>query len=439
VCHGELYRLKPTPRHLTKFYLFIAAGGALGGLVVAVIAPLVFTEYRELQLGLVLLAYFIGIVCLIYRSRSLAVGVAIGTLSLLILIPALRAGVSNDLVEWSKAFFREAGHFYQQRWREILATVILVAVSLRNATGWRFGNGEWRRRMSAFPLLSALLLGIAFTIQAARETQAVVLSSRNFYGTLKLHEYSEEDPESHYYLLAHGETTHGLQLLDPKFAFRSTSYYGATSGVGRALDLLPPNKRVGLVGLGAGTLASYGLAGDTLHFYEINPAIIDLAQNHFSYLSLTPAKVEIALGDARLVMEQELATNHAQNFDLLALDAFSSDAIPVHLLTQEAFGIYLKQIRPGGIIAVHISNRYLELRPVVEALAQHYKMHFATIDDQPEPDEWWLYGSTWMLLTQDKAFLEQDGIARAAQEAPDADAKVVLWTDDHASLFDVLK
>jgi hypothetical protein len=439
LCHGELYRMKPSPRYLTKFYLLIAAGGALGGLIVAVIAPLVFTEYRELQLGLVLLAYLVGIVCLLYRSRSLAVGSVLGALSLIILIPVLRAGLSNDLGAWFSELYRTAKSFYAERWREILSLLILAIVTLRASHGWRIGGPEWRRRMAAFPLLCSVFLGAVFTIQASRDGQSVVAAWRNFYGTLKLHEYSREEPLSHYLLLSHGETTHGLQLQSPAFTWRATSYYGATSGVGRALDLIEGERRIGLVGLGVGTLAVYGQAGDTLHFYEINSDIVDLARNYFSYLDQSPSNIEIALGDARLVMEQELARGENQRFDLLALDAFSSDAIPVHLLTKEAFGIYLQHMRPGGVIAVHISNRYLDLRPVVEAIAKEYQLHFATIDDQPGFDEWWLYGSTWMLLTTDQAFLQQASIADAAQEAPDESAKTVLWTDDHASMFKVLK
>jgi spermidine synthase len=439
IAHGELYRMKPSPRHLTKFYLLISAGGALGGLVVAVLAPMIFNEYRELQLGLVLLAYLVGVVCLLYRSRSLAVGIALGALSLALVIPALAAGLSNDFGAWLGAFWREARGFYAERWREILAVLVLMFVSLRSAQGWRIGGTEWRRRMAVFPLMVSLLLGVVFTIMATQSSRTLVTSSRNFYGTLKLHEYSEDEPDSRYLLLSHGETTHGLQLQHEAFAWRTTSYYGATSGVGRALDLLTGPRRIGLVGLGVGTLAVYGHPADTLHFYEINPDIVTLAENHFTYLQQTPAKVEIALGDARLVMEQELARGENQNFDLLALDAFSSDAIPVHLLTEEAFGIYLRHLRPGGVLAVHISNRYLDLRPVVEALARRYAMHFVTIDDEPEAEQWWLYASTWMLLTQDKKFLEQPDIADVAQEAPDADAEVVLWTDDHASMFKVLK
>ncbi|WP_438481627.1 spermidine synthase [Oleiharenicola lentus] len=438
ICHGELYRLKPTPKHLTKFYLLIAAGGALGGLVVAVIAPLIFNEYRELQLGLGILAYLTGVICLLYRSRSLVLGIAAGVLGLIVLIPILRTGLSNDLAKWFGQLYLEGKSFYAARWREILGMIVVMIVTLRASRGFRL-SPEWRRRMAAFPLVCALLLGVVFTIQAAEDARSVVLASRNFYGTLKLHEYSADEPDSHYLLLAHGETTHGLQLQASAFAWRTTSYYGATSGVGRALDLLKGQRRIGLVGLGVGTLATYGQEGDTLHFYEINADIVSLAREHFTYLDQSPAKVEIALGDARLVMEQELARGEKQNFDLLALDAFSSDAIPVHLLTKEAFGIYLQHMRPGGVIAVHISNRYLDLRPVVEALAKHYQLHFATIDDQPEPDQWWLYGSTWVLLSTDKTFLEQSDIADSAQEPPDATANYVLWTDDHASMLKVLK
>jgi spermidine synthase len=198
-------------------------------------------------------------------------------------------------------------------------------------------------------------------------------------------------------------------------------------------------RRIGAVGLGTGTVAAYGRHGDSFRFYEINPAIVAVASRTFTYLKDTPATTSIALGDARLVMERELRAGQAQQFDLLVLDAFSGDAIPVHLLTREAMAVYLGQLRPGGIIAVHISNRHLDLRPAVEGLARDAGLHYVTISDNLEQDRWWLHSTVWVLVSADQDLFDRDGIRLDAQDATDQPGKSILWTDDHASLLEVLK
>jgi spermidine synthase len=198
-------------------------------------------------------------------------------------------------------------------------------------------------------------------------------------------------------------------------------------------------RRVGLIGLGAGTLATFGRPGDVFRFYEIDPAIVQVARQHFQYLQRTAATVEIALGDARLTLEAERRRGEPGNFHVLVLDAFSGDAIPVHLLTREAMALYLDHLRPDGVIAVHISNRHLDLRPVVEGLAREHHLHFATIEDTGGDDRWWIYDTTWVLLSRDPARLAVDDIRRVTQAPPDESARFVHWTDDHASLFEVLK
>lgn len=437
VCHGELYRLRPAPRRLTGYYLTIAAGGAAGSSFVALLGPLLFSDYLELQVGLVLLVYFTGIVCLLYRSRSLATGTAVGVLAGTLLVPALEAGTGHGAAAWFHSWAQELFLFYRDHAPALAAGVVVIATALR--AGWRVGAGAWRRRMSAVPLLLSVLLGAVFVMQARRSAGTVFAAARNFYGAYKLHLYSEEDPLGRFYLLSHGGITHGLQFVHPDYVGWPTTYYGATSGVGRALDSLPSPRRIGLVGLGAGSLAAYGRAGDVLRFYEIDPAIVGVARTRFSYLRRTPATVQVALGDARLTLEEELRRGPGQAFDLLILDAFSGDAIPVHLLTREAVALYLRHLRPGGLLAVHISNRHLDLRPVVEGLARHHGLHFVTISDTAKKDDWWLYSTTWMLLTADAARLEVPGIKEAAEEPPDATAEYVDWTDDHASLLEVLK
>src|ERR1043165_6477368 len=218
-----------------------------------------------------------------------------------------------------------------------------------------------------------------------------------------------------------------------------TTYYGESSGVGLAINNLPDGpRRLGLVGLGTGSLATYGRQGDYLRIYEINPAMKVLATSQFKYLEYCLAKVEVVMGDARLTMEREVADGGSQKFDLLALDAFSSDAIPVHLLTRESFAIYLKQLNANGIIAVHVSNRYLDLRPIVQNLADHFQLSYAIIPDDYE-EKWWIYRTTWILVTRDKALLEVEAIKDKTEEPPKKRLTNTLWTDDCASLYPIVK
>jgi spermidine synthase len=194
-----------------------------------------------------------------------------------------------------------------------------------------------------------------------------------------------------------------------------------------------------LVGLGTGTVASYGRIGDKVRIYEIDPQVEKLARKRFTYLSRTLATVEVVMGDARVSMERELANNARQDFDVLALDAFTSDAIPVHLLTREAFGTYLAHMKPDGVIAVHTSNRYLNLEPVVRRLAENYGLGVITIVDNPPSAKWWIFRTTWMLLSKNRALLDAPDLKEVAEKYESATTPAPLWTDDHASIYDVLK
>jgi len=191
--------------------------------------------------------------------------------------------------------------------------------------------------------------------------------------------------------------------------------------------------RVGVVGLGAGTIAAYGKSGDVFRFYDINPQVVDLARTEFTFLKDSPARVEVQLGDARLSLERE----GAQNFDLLALDAFSSDAIPVHLLTVEAFRAYARQLRPGGVLAVHISNRYLDLVPVVQQAARALSLELREVDNDDD-DNAGVYRSDWLLLSDSPAAFEGRLLREAAQKIETA-PRVRLWTDDYSDLYRILK
>jgi hypothetical protein len=385
VCHGEVYRLRPEPERLTGFYLTLAAGGALGGVFVALVAPVLFQDYYELHWGLVMCGALFAFVFV--RRGHAESGAPAGTRF---------ARLRRDCAP--------GGALYAP-----LGATVWLGVGLLAAVLW---------------------------LQAWKGNREVVSASRNFYGVLKVCEYRKDNPQEHYFLLQHGRITHGLQFADPQRARWPTSYYSESSGVGLAFKTLPTGpRRIGVVGLGTGSLTVYSRPGDSVRIYEINPEVKRLASSRFTYLSGCPGPVEIAPGDARLSLEREAP----QHFDLLALDAFSSDSIPVHLLTREAFESYARHLNTNGVLAVHISNHFLDLEPVVVNLARQAGYEVALIDAEEDPEEWWEYNSSWMLLSRNPALLDSPDI-RAAASTPGRHAgRVPLWTDDFVSLFQILK
>jgi SAM-dependent methyltransferase len=233
--------------------------------------------------------------------------------------------------------------------------------------------------------------------------------------------------------LMHGVIMHGEQYLNGKRRSEPTTYYGPTSGVGLAIGALSGHPmRVAVIGLGTGTLATYGRSGDVYRFYEINPAVIDIARREFSYLSDSRAKVETVLGDARLAMEREAP----QGYDVIAIDAFSSDSIPVHLMTRQAMAAYLKHLKPDGIIAFHVTNRFLRLAPVVKEIADEQKLHTDLVID--EADESDFSRTDWVLVSRNPKLLANPQIAKAASEI-DTIPGLSVWTDDYNNLFRILK
>jgi spermidine synthase len=432
VCHGELYRLKPLPRRLTAYFLYISFGGALGGFLVAIAAPAIFKDYRELQLGFWLLSYLLGVLGFRHRSREITLAAAVGALAVTVVLPWLRSYFddSNGVGEEYLTFFKDRALY-------IIVGVLLLVVCTFDFRRLR-PLTEWQPRMAGFVMALSVALGAVFVMGWGDRDRNTLSASRNFYGTLKVLNYSEDEEEDHYHLLLHGATTHGIQFVKPEKAVIPTTYYSESSGVGLAINQLPQSsRRIGLVGLGTGTLAAYARKGDVLRIYEINPAVETLAREHFKYLDYSQGKVDVVMGDARLMMERELADGKPQEFDLLALDAFSSDAIPVHLLTREAFAVYLQHLKPDGVLAIHISNRYLDLRPVVEKLAQTFGLGVTTISDDNEPN-WWVYATTWMLVSRNRGFLETEAIREVA-DAPGNHPNAPLWTDDFASLYSIMK
>jgi SAM-dependent methyltransferase len=292
------------------------------------------------------------------------------------------------------------------------------------------------RRMPLFvPLLVVGALGfssyhIYHYMESLTEKNALVMS-RNFYGTLRVRDTGTGDEAVR--RLMHGVIMHGEQYLDEKRRLEPTTYYGATSGIGLTLNALGAQpKRVAVIGLGTGTLAAYGKPGDVFRFYEINPAVVDVARSHFSFLGKSAARIETILGDARLTMERE----PAQNYDVIAIDAFSSDSIPVHLVTREAMAVYLRHLKPDGVIAFHVTNRFLRLSPVVKAIADEYGLKTALVVDEAEKSE--LAKTDWVLVTRNTALLARKDITAMTEEIEPI-AGLSVWTDDYNNLFRILK
>ena len=358
-CHGELYEARPAARHLTAFYLTISAGGALGGLLVAVVAPLAFNAFYEIGLALIALA----------------------------VLAAVRLGSLN------------------------LAARLLS--------------------------LATLLAVAACAVYDARRFQRdVLVSERNFYGVIRVKEWSAGS-ESHSRRLIHGVIMHGEQNMSAERRREPTTYYQPSSGIGATIAAKKSHGafRMGVIGLGAGTLAAYGAKGDSYRFYDINPQVVAVARGQFTYLADSEAKIDIALGDARLSLERE----PPQGFDILAVDAFSSDAIPVHLITKEALAVYLRHMKPDGIVAFHVSNRFLSLAPVVGRIARENGAYAVLVSDKGKDGDDDHTTTDWVLVSRVKSALEAPEIMEASPEAPEDKPGWRAWTDDYSNLVQILR
>jgi hypothetical protein len=372
VCHGELVRIRPAASRLTSFYLAVAAGGGLGGLSVALLAPAVFDRFWEFAIFVVLPLPLL--MAALYRDPH----------------SRLRRGAVPIL------------------WGGMIAAAV--------AAVWAFA-----------------------TIPAAGDDREIA-RARNFYGVLSVSEDFAGSPLP-MRRLRHGRILHGAQFLEPRRRRLAPTYYGDGTGIEVAIRTHPRRLagqplRIGVVGLGSGTIAALGERGDTIRFFEINPVAIDFAHRYFTFLADSRATVDVITGDARLSIEREVNEGlSGPGYDVLALDAFSGDAIPVHLLTREAFASYAKAMTDGGVLAVHVTNRYLDLRPVVRGLAaesglQVVETH-ATADVLSGVES-----STWMLVTRNGPFLAG---AHAFDDPGSAHMPPLVWTDSFSSLWPVLE
>jgi len=373
LCHGEVYRIRPNSSQLTAFYLSISIGGALGGVLVSLISPLIFKLYWEFYIG-----FFGGV---------------------------------------------------------IIAFVVLMNWSF-SSTKKKSSISLMRRGIEVLLLFSLIFLFFKFSDKLQKRA---ISTSRNFYGVVRI--IDDHLPNGKpYRKMAHGQTIHGIQFLDPKLKKMPTAYFTTNSGIGlvfKTYRKLFPQKHfnIGVIGLGAGTIAAYGRAGDQIKFYEIDPDVITGAHKYFSFISDTKASVSIVTGDARLSLEQEIRQGEIQEYDIFVLDAFSSGTIPVHLLTEEAFEIYAQHLKPRGVFAFHISNIYFDFSPIIKSMADKYNYHVLFTntwgDGLPRVH------SSWAILSKSERFMKKSNFEPYLTRGK---IKIVIpWRDDFSNVISLLK
>ena len=358
-CHGELARAKPDPAHLTRFYLMMSLGGALGAVLVAIIAPLVLSGYFELGIALVLLTV-LGVL----RTPGAA------------------------------------------KWGALVIVAVTTALVARSAVDY---------------------------------TEGIRVMERDFYGVVRTADHPEPVPYRSMYL---GGIMHGGQLLGDGSRNTPADYFSPGSGYGRVFQSLreiSPRKplRVGVIGLGAGVIAAWMKPGDALVFYEISPRVVDIARREFTFLSDTPAKTEVILGDGRLSLERE----PPRGYDVLGIDAFSGDSIPMHLVTREAMALYVKHIKPDGVIVFQATNRFIDLLPVVKRLAAEFGLEAVNVGDVPDSGggaEYWYSSTDQVIVTKNRKLLDRPRLAEAAEEIEDR-PELPTFTDAHHNLLRILK
>ena len=402
VCHGELARRKPHPRYLTQFYLMVSVGGAMGGLFVALLAPHLFHSYAEMPIAVAACALLAAIA--LWDDES---GVVVAVCAL---APAVAL--------WNIALPLGT-------WLHLLASVALGAV-----TGFLGRSVMWRHAITL--AAAAGLTGYLGRLEIDNQ-RYYSFAIRNFYGVLRTRD-DPPDPSQNVpgeRTPVYGTINHGTELNEPGAGRIPTAYFGVGSGINRGIRAKGDKGpiRIGVLGLGAGVTASLARPGDTLHYYEINPLIPQVANNQFTFYPSCPADKDIYMGDGRLVLERR----PSENLDVLALDAFSSDAIPMHLLTREAYQIYLRHLKPDGILIFHISSRYLNLEPVVATGAREVGFSGVTVADDGDTENYYV-ASTWMVLSRDPGFFGLRNFQDASVRPMSAPAGFRAWTDDYSNL-----
>jgi hypothetical protein len=420
-CHGELAASKPAPLYLTQFYLCLSAGGALGGLFVALVAPNVFANYWETPIALVGLVLLSAATLRERRLSGWLIGAVLGAVAAASIFLSSGGATFNAAREWLPGGADSA-------W--MTGALVAIAVLI-------FFVATWRRWPVAIVATAIICTGFYAFRYHHFLSEDLLVASRNFYGALRVKEAGTGEEERRD--LLHGVILHGDQYRAADKRRKPTTYYGPGSGVGLALKNLRPDEEpidVAMIGLGAGTLSAWGRKGDRFRIYDINPAIVDIAHRDFTYLADSAATIAIAMGDARLSMERELADGTATPFDVIAVDAFSSDAIPVHLITREALDVFLRHLKPDGVVAFHVSNRFLRLAPVVRQIADDAGVASIDVIDEPDDDDY--TSSEWVLVTRNRAFLDNPVVVKATT-AIEPIPGLPMWTDQFNNLFKILK
>ena len=400
-CHGALAADRPEPGRLTEFYFWISAGGMLGGLFNVLVAPLVFSSIVEYPLAVVLACALVPAAPALWTRRAVVMDVT---------IPLAIAA----LVLAATTF-----------WRHAPAAVLLFGVAAPAIVA--FANRKRSIRFAAS--LAALLIATAWWGDAS---DRVLHAERTFFGVYRV----MQDASGRYRALAHGTTLHGMQALDPALSAEPLIYYSRTGPFGQAFQAIPQaraGKQIGVVGLGIGTLAAYATPNQQWTFYEIDPAVERIARDtrYFSFMQRCGDRCRVLLGDARL----SLAAATGRAYDLLVLDAFSSDAIPMHLMTDEAFSLYLARLAPGGVIAFHISNRHLRLGPLVGRLAEWHGLTALEETDLSVSEG--KTQSRWVVVARSRDDLG-DLVRDGRWARPVGIAQAPLWTDDFSNIVSVL-
>lgn len=419
--HSALFERRPDPRQLTLFYLMMSVGGVLGGIFCALVAPMIFDWTYENPLLLVMAAFLLGSPALFAATERL-----------------WKTGASARRLTW-------------------LGVGLVLLISLLGQSLFGLPPSEALALAASYAIIAIGILAIGNRLLLAACVGALVLSmggweklalsaspgsmTRSFFGV-----YSIRSAPTPGRLLVHGTTIHGIQNLgSPERERMATSYYAPPSGVGQVMTVAPSmfgkRARIGIVGLGAGTLACYALEGQRWSFYEIDPVVASIARDprHFTFLSRCLPNARIVIGDARLTLEQEPAAGA----DILVVDAFSSDSVPMHLLTREAFHGYGRHLDEHGLLLVHISNRYLDLAPVVAASAAAGGWHMRRLNFEPSGEQKALNNysaSLWIALSRSSQSMDRLTAASSADWQPlEPRPGFAAWTDDHASLLSLIR
>lgn len=392
VCHTKLYALKPDPSHLNIFYLFVATGGALGSVFVTIIAPFIFSGFFELPLGIILMASIVGAV------------------------------LWPTFTEFSK----------MQRASMLISCIVFVTI---------------------------------FGVNYFTSEENVIVRLRNFYGVVRVSASKLLQQKGSILRITHGSIVHGSQFQGcGQSCMYPTTYYATTTGIGAIITHVQKQHerrmrhelRIGVIGLGAGTLAAYCRPTDYMRFYEINPQVINIAKTYFSYLKDCHGTIDIVEDDARRALEKELKDGHPQRFDVFVVDAFTDDAIPTHLITKEAMLLYLRHLREHeGILAIHVSNKYIDLLPVIKGHLDHFGLHGVIIKTTPDytreifPAHWVLlsykpiakefFSKRWVWLSYNPTSIDPINIPNAAIFDLQNIKKSITWTDQYSSIIHVLK